>query len=94
MFGKLIDYFRGTTRLSLAGFFVAGHALAWFGKLGPSYIAFMTAFLTAGVMHSAKEDYFKTKPDTTSTTTTVATPSAIATQTTVTEPKDTYHGPG
>ncbi len=86
MFGKVIDYFRGTTRLSLFGFFVSGHLLTWFGKLTPTYIVFMTAFLAGAVGHSIKEDYFQTKGDTTSTT--VATPDAVANQTIVKQSKD------
>lgn len=83
MFGKLIDYFRGTTRLLIASFFISGHVMTWYGKLSTSYIAFMVALLGGAVGHSIKEDIANQRTD--KTTTQVETPTVVATQTVETQ---------
>lgn len=85
-FAKLIDKARGRHTFFIVLFTIAGHVMAWFDKLTPTYIGFMSVVMSFVLGHSIKEDYFaKPDPDTT-TTTTVATPNAVATQTKTTTP--------
>jgi hypothetical protein len=84
-FGKLVKHFQGKTTLFGVAFFISGHIMHWYGKLNTTYIGYMVALMSAVIGKSIKDDYFA-KPDPDTTTTTVATPGAIATQTKISTP--------
>ncbi len=64
--GKMLIVLQGKTTAWLCSFFIVGHVLAFLGKLQPTYVAFMLAFMSIVLGHSIKDDYFgtsETKPD-------------------------------
>jgi hypothetical protein len=84
-FAKIVDAVRGRHTLFAIVFLICGHIMAWFNKLSPAYIGFMSALMSFVLGHAVQENYFN-KPDQDKTTTTVETPGAIATQTKTSTP--------
>jgi len=84
-FGKIVDAVRGRTTFFIVLFTIAGHAMAWFHRLTPEYVGFMATIMSFVLGHSIKCDYFA-QPTPSTTTTQVATPGAVATQTTTSTP--------
>jgi hypothetical protein len=87
-FAKIVAAVRGRHTLFAIIFLICGHIMAWFNKLSPTYIGFMSALMSFVLGHSIQENYFST-PTPTTTTTQVATPNAVATQTTTSAPPST-----
>jgi hypothetical protein len=54
---KVLSITHGRTTAFFISFFISGHVMAWFGKLNPSYVAFMASLGTLVVGHSFKEDW-------------------------------------
>lgn len=61
-FKKITDTLQGRTTTFLIMFFIVGNVLQFRGKLDLTYIAFFTAFMTAVIGHSLKEDLNPTTP--------------------------------
>jgi sorbitol-specific phosphotransferase system component IIBC len=54
--GKIFQWLQGRTTAFCVMFFVSGNALQLLHKLDLTYVAFMTALLSAVIGHSIKED--------------------------------------
>ena len=59
---KILALTRGRTTAFFIAFFVAGHAMAFLGKLTPAYIGFMGTLGGLVLGHSIKEDVMAGKP--------------------------------
>lgn len=53
---KVLQITHGRTTLFFGLFFITGNVLAWFGKLSPSYVAYMGTLGGLVVGHSLKDD--------------------------------------
>lgn len=53
---KVLQITHGRTTSFFLAFFVAGNLMNWFGKLSPTYVAFMGTLGGLVLAHSIKED--------------------------------------
>ena len=53
---KILQITHGRTTAFFIAFFLAGHAMAWFGKLTQVYVAYMLTLGGLVLGHSIKED--------------------------------------
>lgn len=58
---KLLAITHGRSTAFFISFFVAGHAMAWLGKLTPAYIGFMGTLGGLVLGHSIKEGFEETR---------------------------------
>lgn len=56
--GKLVQFAQGRSTAFFIAFFIAGHVMAWFGKLTPTYVAYLGTLGGLVLGHSIKEDVF------------------------------------
>ena len=54
---KVLQMTHGRTTAFFIAFFIAGHIMAWFGKLTPVYVAYMGTLGGLVLGHSIKEDF-------------------------------------
>jgi len=55
--GKILKFTQGRATAFFMAFFVAGHLMAWFGKLTTVYVAYMGTLGGLVLGHSIKEDW-------------------------------------
>lgn len=53
---KVLQVTHGRTTAFFVAFFIAGHVMAWFGKLTPTYVGYLGTLGGLVLGHSIKED--------------------------------------